>query len=79
MFNPFNFWKIEHSAKLGANEEKMTSEYAKLNDESLLRYIKVAEHAYDTAKCNKKKFNQFLNFQELKLLIHSYGYPKSYR
>ena len=60
MFKPFDFWKMEaiHSGKLNKSvlnsSDKVKIKYETQNEETLMRYLKLAEHSYDTAKVRYK-------------------------
>lgn len=59
--------------------EKLKTKYETQSEETVMRYIKLAEHSYDTSKNIKRKFHTFLSKNELALLIKSYGCPQRYR
>lgn len=62
MFKPFDFWKMEalHSGKINKailnSPDKIKIKYETQNEETLMRYLKLAEHSYDMAKVSYQNY-----------------------
>ena len=89
MFKPIEFYfkekiaaaRLEANAPVNLNKNELRTEYLKLKDEEILKYVKEAEVAYDTFVASKKDksltpFSYYLTKNELDLLMASYGLPE---
>lgn len=84
MFKPFDYWSMERMNCLKQDSKtkpNLREEYSQIDDKTLLRHIKVAEHAFDLYTEDNKttgSFHSYLNYHELTVLFQSYGLPKQF-
>lgn len=90
MFKPFDYWSMEKTQLMKENDQvnaknsrQLKDEFAKIDDKTLLRHIKIAEHAHDSyfeeCKGDFKPLFLYLTQHELAVLFQSYGFPKNYK
>lgn len=80
MFKPFDYYTMEKTKpSQDTKDQKIIEDYNKLDDNVLIRHVKIAECAYDSyheSLKNAKPFIKNLTKREQKLLFESYGLPQ---